>query len=164
MYTNAVPWIALAVSGLSVCFAGLAFWTSREKLRLDLYNRRFDVYSRTLDFYHALLGWAPTQSEKGTASLQDSPELIATQKAFIKASREAQFLFKDGSGIKTQLEQVHEDSIGIIGLKRDVLPKLNGPELIPFNEKCDVCWKRFHEAIPSLEGKMSDYLDFHRIW
>ncbi len=164
MYANAVPWIALAISVLSVCFTALATWTSREKLRFDLYNRRFDVYGRTLDFYHALLGWEPTQLEKNTTSLQDSPDLRAAQKAFIKASREAQFLFKDDSGIKTQLEQIHKDSIGIIGYKRDMLPKLSGPELIPFNEKCDACWKRFHEVIPSLEEKMSEYLDFHKIW
>ena len=163
MYGNAVPWIALAVSAFSVCFTALATWTSREKLRLDLYNRRFDVYSRTLDLYHAMLEWRSTELEKRTTSLQDSAELRVAQKAFIKASREAQFLFKDDSGIKAQLEQIHKDSIGIIGLKRDTLPKLSGPDFIPFNDECDACLKRFHDAIPSLEDKMSKYLDFHRI-
>jgi hypothetical protein len=163
VYANAVPWIALAVSAFSLCFTGLATWTNREKLRLDLYNRRFDVFSRTLDFYHALLGWEPTELEKRTTSLRESEQLRLAQKAFIKASREAQFLFRDDSGIKTELEQIHKDSIGIIGFKRDTLPKLSGPDIIPFNEKCDACWKRFHESILSLEEKMSKYLDFHRI-
>ena len=161
---NTVAWIALAVSAGSACFAGVASWTSRERLRLDLYNRRFDVYSRTLDFYHALLGWKPTELEKATTSLQDSPELRTTQKAFIKASREAQFLFKDASGVKKQLEQIHTDTIGIIGCLRDSLPRLNSaPERILASQQCDECWKRFHEAIPSLEEKMSEYLDFHAL-
>jgi hypothetical protein len=99
--SSAIPWIALAVSVVSVCFAGAAWWTSREKLRLDLYNRRFDVYSRTLDFYHALLSWEPTELEKAKTSLLDSPELGNTQKSFIKASREAQFLFDDDSGYRS---------------------------------------------------------------
>jgi hypothetical protein len=161
---NNVAWIALAVSVVSACFAGVASWTSRERLRLDLYNRRFEVYSRTLDLYHALLEWKPTETERMTTSLRDSPELRTTQRAFIKASREAQFLFKDVSGIKKQLEQIHSDSIRIIGYLRDFLPKLNGrPEFISANQECDECWKRFHEAIPSLEEKMSEYLDFHAL-
>ena len=81
---NTVAWIALAVSAGSACFAGVASWTSRERLRLDLYNRRFEIYSRTLDFYHALLEWKPTESERMTTSLQDSPELRTTHRVFIK--------------------------------------------------------------------------------
>jgi hypothetical protein len=73
--TELVPLLALPVSLLSAGVAYAAWWTSREKLRLDLYNRRFDVYSRTLDFYHVLLKWSPTEREKTSVSLQDSPEL-----------------------------------------------------------------------------------------
>jgi len=120
-----------------------------------------------LDLYHALLGWKPTELEKTTTSLQNSPELTTAQRAFIKAKSEAQFLFDDASDIKKQLEQIHEDSIAIIGYLRDFFPKLNtGPEFISANEKCDECGKRFHDSIPSLEKKMSQYLNFHtlRAW
>src|SRR5208283_3299593 len=92
-----ISMIALAVSAASLCVAGLAWWINRERLRLDLYNRRFDVYSRTLDFYHALIEWKPTDLERTQTSLQDSPQLRNAQKAFIKGSREAQFLFDDAS-------------------------------------------------------------------
>jgi len=156
--------IALAVSAASLCVAGLAWWINRERLRLDLYNRRFDVYSRTLDFYHALIEWKPTDLERTQTSLQDSPQLRNAQKAFIKGSREAQFLFDDASGILKQLEQVHTDSIAIIGYLRDSLPKLiGGPALATENEKCETCWNRVHNAIPSLEQKLSGYLDFHTL-
>jgi len=96
------------------------------EVRLDLYDRRFDVYARTLDFYHALLAWQPTDLEKSSHSLRDSPELGASQKAFIKAKQEALFLFAADSGIQEHLEKIHEDSIGIIGAKRDLFPNLSG--------------------------------------
>jgi hypothetical protein len=162
--SSTISFIALVVSVASACFAGAAWWTSREKLRLDLYNRRFGIYSRTLDFYHALSGWLPTELEKKEMSLQDSPELWTTQKAFIKANREVGFLFDDDSGIQQQLEQMHTDSIGIIGFLRDLAPTLLGkPELVLANEGCDQRWKRVHDAIPSLEKKLSEYLDFHTL-
>ena len=73
--SDALPWISFAVSVFSVSIAGSAWWVSREKLRLDLYNRRFDIYLRTLDFWHALGDWKPTDQEKKFTTLQDSPEL-----------------------------------------------------------------------------------------
>ncbi len=162
--SRVVSLVALAVSVASVCFAGGVWWTNREKLRLDLYNRRFEVYSRTLDFYHALLEWKPTEQEKSETSLRDSPELRTAQRAFIKASREARFLFDAVSGIQNQLEQMHNDSIAIIGYLRDFLPKLiGGPTFATENKKCDECWNRIHNGIPALEQKLSLYLDFHTL-
>jgi hypothetical protein len=156
--------MAILIAVASACFAGATAWMSREKLRLDLYNRRFNVYSQTLDFYHALLEWKPTELEKAETSLRDSPELRTTQRAFIKASREAGFLFQDESGIQKQLEEMHSDSIGIIGDLRDLLPKLIGTrEFFSENQKCDDRLKRLHDAIPSLEQKMSAYLDFQTL-
>jgi hypothetical protein len=158
---NAIPWLAFFVSVVSAFFAGAAFWISREKLRLDLYNRRFDVYRRTLDFYHALHDWSPTEAEKAATSLQDSPELRNTQRAFIKASREAQFLFDDESKLHRRLEQMHEDMMRVIGFKRDVAPALRGQpaEDATFERSL----KRINEAIPLLEQGMSRYLDFHTL-
>jgi hypothetical protein len=156
-------WIAPAVSIISVCFAGAVWWTSHEKLRLDLYNRRFDVYSRTLDFYHALLGWQPTELEKATTSLNDSPELGNTQKAFIKASREAQLLFDDTSEIQKQLEQMHEDTIWWIGYKRDCAGKpFDPPTVISMNNEFTERRKRVDNSLWHIESGLSAYLDFHR--
>ena len=161
---NAVPLLAVAVSVAAACFAGAAWWTNREKLRLDLYNRRFDVYSRTLDFYHALLEWIPSGSEKALTSLQDSPELRQTLRAFIKASREARFLFGEDSGVRKRLEQMRDDTMGIIGYQRDLAPKLNSPpDMIAEYENFKERWNRIHESIPLLEKEMSKYLNFHAL-
>jgi len=161
---NVVPLFALTVSVASACLASAAWWTSREKLRLDLYNRRFDVYSRTLDFYHSLHEWTPTDLEKASTSLQDSAELRKTQRAFIKASREAQFLFADASGIHKRLEQMHADTLFIIGYKRDTAPNLVGqPETISEYQKFAERLKRIEDSIPLLEQELSKYLDFHAL-
>jgi hypothetical protein len=162
--------VSTALSLLALFVAYLAWRTNSQKLRLDLYDRRFDIYSRTLDFYNALHAWEPTEEEKATTSLRDSPGLRATQIAFIKASREAGFLFGQGSGIQKQLEQMHSDTIWIIGYKRDS-HKLNGqPEVVlaqhqRFTERLN----RLNETIPALEKDLQRYLDFHaigraRIW
>jgi hypothetical protein len=162
--TNVVPWFALAVSAASAFFAGAAWVTNREKVRLDLYNRRFDVYSRTLDFLHALGVWKPTESEKTSTSLEEHPELWKAQSAFIKASREAQFLFADDSGVHKRLEQMHVDTMGIIGYKRDLAPKLNHPpDMIREHKNFEDRQTRIRESISLLEQEMSEYLDFHAL-
>jgi len=163
--TTAVSVFALLVSVASACFAGFGWRTNHQKLRLDLYNRRFDVYSRTLDFYHALQEWEPTDVEKTTTSLHDSPELRATQRAFIKAKEEARFLFDDDAGIHGQLEQMHKDTIGIIGYKRDYAPKLGGQTqmIIAAHAEFTERLNRINDAIPALQKALSDYLDFHAV-
>lgn len=162
---NLVPWFALAASFVSLGFAGAAGWVSREKLRLDLYNRRFDVYSRTLDLLHGLDEWHPSDAGRASKSLQDSPELSKALRAFIKASREARFLFDEGSGVQTQLDQIYADAFGIIGFRRDIAqnPGFSGPDLLsPYNEFLKRP-ERVHSSISPLEEAMSRYLNFHAV-
>lgn len=162
--TNSLTWTALVVSIISAVFAGCTWWISREKLRLDLYRRRFDVYLKTLDYWQELSVWNPTQKEIELTNLSDSPELRIYQKNFIKAHREAQFLFDDESGILNLLETMHADSIAVIGYRRDLAPKSQpGPELVQSYEESEEKRKRMDEAIPRLEKKLARYLDFHTL-
>jgi hypothetical protein len=160
-----LPWFAFAISLASLLVAAGAFWTSREKLRLDLYNRRFDVYSRMLDYVHALDDWNPTDAERASHSLQDSADLDRTKRAFIKATREAQFLFKDKSGVHKLLEQMHTDSFGIIGYRRDIArnPGFVGPDALQAYNEFLKKLERMHASILPLEQAMSKYLDFHAV-
>jgi|HubBroStandDraft_1064217.scaffolds.fasta_scaffold22041_3 hypothetical protein len=154
---------AVVISVVSACLAFAAWRTSREKLRLDLYNRRFDIYSRTLDLLHALENWHPSELEKNSTSLQQSPELEQAQRAFVKASREAQFLFDDASGIPKLLEQMHADVIAMIGFKRDIVPKLRGEAFIAENQKFTERLSRVYAVAPLLEKGMKKYLDFRTL-
>jgi hypothetical protein len=153
----------VVISGVAACVALAAWRTSREKLRLDLYNRRFDIYSRTLDLLHILETWNPSEREKNSASLEHSAELVKAQQAFVKASREAQFLFDDASRIHKLLERMHADVIAVIGFKRDIGPKLRGAELVAENQKFIERLNRVNAAAPLLEKGMKKYLDFHAL-
>jgi hypothetical protein len=161
--TVVIAVVSACIAVVSACVAFAAWRTSREKLRLDLYNRRFDIYSRTLDLLHVLETWNPSESEKSRASLQESPELEKAQRAFTKASREAQFLFDDASGVHKTLEQMHTDVIAIIGLKRDALPKFWGEAFVEQNQKLTACLNRVNGVAPLLEKGMKKYLDFHAL-
>jgi hypothetical protein len=155
--------VAVVISVVSACVAFAAWRTSREKLRLDLYNRRFDIYSRALDLLHILETWQPSEQEKNSTSLQQSPDLEKAQRAFTKASREAQFLFDDASGVHKLLEQMHADVIAVIGFKRDIGPKMRGAELAVENQKFTERLSRIYGAAPLLEKGMKKYLDFHAL-
>jgi hypothetical protein len=87
------------------------------------------------------------------------------QIAFIKASREAQFLFDDASGIHKLLEQAHSDSVWVIGYKRDIAQHPAEPQqmIASYNEK-EFHRQRFDDAIPLLEKKLAKYLDFHSLY
>jgi hypothetical protein len=37
---------------------------AREKLRLDLYNRRFEIFSSIFDFYNAMIFWEGTRANR----------------------------------------------------------------------------------------------------
>jgi hypothetical protein len=154
---------AVVISVVSACVAFAAWRTSREKLRLDLYNRRFDIYGRTLDLIHILQAWNPSEREKIVTSLESSPELVKAQQAFVKASREAQFLFDDASGIHKLLEQMNADVIAVIGFKRDIGPNLLGAEFACEHQKFIERMNRIYAATPLLEKGMKKYLDFHAL-
>src|SRR5271167_3415454 len=76
--------IATIIIAVYVAFIGTFQWiTAREKLRLDLYNRRFDVYLNALDFMQSLMMWNDIPQE----------ERLPKRARFIRATRESRFLF-----------------------------------------------------------------------
>jgi len=163
--------VSSAFSAAAVLFSGAVWWTHRERLKFDLYNRRFDIYSRTLDFYYAVSEWTPTEPEKTSSSLQDSPKLERALRAFNKAIIEAQLLFDDDSGIQEQLVQIKDDTFKIIGYRRDIVPQLGVlKEILPKYQKLFLePLQRIEASVDpssndSLVHKMSKYLKYKRIF
>lgn len=108
------------ISITPICIAAvvalIAIWQSKiskNKLRLDLYNRRFDIYSRTLDFYHALLNFDGGGGSKSPERLH----LYELQRNFIKSYRESRFLFDRKHGVFDILHEMNTRSFRIIGFK-----------------------------------------------
>jgi hypothetical protein len=135
--SNPIPWIALIVSIVSAGFAGSALWVSREKLRLDLYNKRFPIFRAAVDLRNLHFRVLTKGHEANQDVLDD----------FFRAKEEAAFLFKDSDGVKDLLDRMHEASFNI--LQRESRPglELNSPDEL----------SRYHESKMWIQNQsMSD--------
>jgi hypothetical protein len=141
-------------------FVAAVFWwqykISRNKLRLDLYNRRFEIYSKTLDFYQALISFDPSVTLKEPFN--------TLQKAFIKAYRESQFLFDEETGIYAILDQMHSKSFEILAAKEHGkdLASAHPQEFLKMHNQSMENLKWLAGAVPRLEKAMARYLNFHK--
>jgi hypothetical protein len=162
---NAVAWVAIAISVVSASISLASYWTNREKLRLDLYDRRFNIYKRSLDLYTAILKWGPTPQEIQYGVIVAPPYLDKAQKAFVKASFEAQFLFSRESGVPELLKAFGDDAYHIFNFRGSY-----GPQLAKFNPEGYVeehkryaeRMRRFMGSMEPLREGMAPFLDFHR--
>jgi len=77
---------------------------AREKLRHDLYNRRFEIFSSIFDFYYAVISWKETPT----------PEQQAARQRFFKAYQESVFLFTKESGIPDLLKMLNDEGGEVI--------------------------------------------------
>lgn len=161
--TNIVAWIVTVTPILiTLLISGFVAWithqqlkTNQEKLRLDLYNRRFDIYAKTLNFYHALLEYDASKKASTFSSLHNE---------FIKSQREAQFLFDRNSQIFQILEELHSKSFKIIGFKEDGKKTISCPEMLSkMAAEMTEAFSFFDLSIKKLEVAMARYLDFHKV-
>ena len=60
---NTVAWLAFAASAFSVIISISAAWTNREKLRLDLYDRRNRIYESAVNLHALLVNWNATAND-----------------------------------------------------------------------------------------------------
>ena len=126
--------------------------TSEEKLRLDLYERRFDVYSRSIDFYQSLESWTGSQSNRETHRL------------FIKAKLESSFLFPVESGIQKRLQEMDGGAFKLIGYKDTLVgSSIDAHTKSRFHGEAMGGLSNFDKGIQELQAQMAPYLDFHDI-
>lgn len=145
--------IATIVIAIYVASIGTFQWfTARDKLRLDLYNRRFDVYLAALDFMQALMVWS---------SVPDT-ERLPKRIAFIRASRESRFLFADDPRIVQLLDEFNTRSFKVTGYVEElskyvaIMPK---ETLAAYDEKqSSLEW--IMASISKIETLMMPYLAF----
>lgn len=118
--------------------------TNRQKLKLDLYNKRFEVYTATLKFYQELIGDGVTSE---------------THKNFIEKKEAAKFLFSDDISIYELLNELHVKSFKVKAFKEhrgELEPNPVISELA--QESLEVVdWS--NEAVKSLSGKLEKYLN-----
>ena len=134
------------------------FKLGRDKIRLDLYARRFAVFERTLAFYNALIG--------GTAESLQSEYFIQLQLDFTKSCKESQFLFELDTGIYQLLEDLQSRAFKITGFKVHGRMVSDHPEtLIKMNDAATEAFEYFDTAIKKIEKEITSYLNFRRgLW
>ena len=93
-----------ALAGLMAAMAGFLTWrVAHQKLKLDLYDKRFAIYEAALDFY--LL-------KDGHLDSGDPKRVEDIHRTFIRACREAKFLFDTASGVFEALDKVRCMAVG----------------------------------------------------
>jgi hypothetical protein len=101
-------WTAAATTALAAIAAWIAYRQSRineEKLRFDLYNKRFEVYRSTVEFVNAL------------HFLESAESVDAKHIAFVKSVWESEFLFDRSSGIHQLLNEMNSGSFKVLKFK-----------------------------------------------
>lgn len=127
---------------ISLVVAGIAFrqWRlSEEKIRSDMYARRFAVYENTLHLYYALM-WNTSKEQ-----------LISAQVKFMTSVRESGFLFKKDDGISATLDAFRLESNPFVNQKMGMPGQ--EPGIVVSLEK------RIHE----LEAKLWPYIDMTKL-
>lgn len=156
-----LPWVQIGTGITTAALAAMAYLISREqarysreKLRLDLYNRRFAIYDLALTFYRALVVYDGKRS----------PEFESMSIDFAHGVKESQFLFDDSAGVPTRLVSMMAAFGRIAGFKEEG-SKLasHPPTFIELNAKVQDDLDRLPFQIGALEETLAPYLDFHKI-
>jgi hypothetical protein len=122
--------------------------TNQEKLRFDLYQRRFGIYLRVLDFHFAI--WQ-----------QDEPKLALLHMLFMKAFWESKFLFPKESGIYDFLRDYNVRAARVRVSKSGIEPLGDITQEARAQLIEDKIWIK--DCIDTLDEKLGPYMNFHSI-
>jgi hypothetical protein len=138
-----------AVVALYVALINRQQWlTNQEKLRFDLYQRRFEIYLRVLDFHFAI--WQ-----------QDEPKLNLLHMTFMKAFWESKFLFPEESGIYDFLDEYNLRTSRVRAYRSQIPPSSDLTPEVRAQLTKDEIWIK--DCIGVLDVKLGTYLNFHSI-
>jgi hypothetical protein len=104
-HLKTVEEIATVFIALYVASIGTLQWVNaREKIRLDLYNRRFEVYASTMAYMQTVMAW----------ELVTESKRFEQREAFIRAMFESDFLFEDNQRIPALLDEFNSRSFAMV--------------------------------------------------
>ena len=170
-HPSEIAWTAIITALITIALQNIAqFWVTKrldagrhlnasmlhdEKARLDLYDRRFAAYTSCLDFYAALIEWKK----------EATPEQIDARRSFFIASKEAQFLFSQESGIPEIMKNIHTSSLKVTSWVEQNERMKSVPELYitSFQASHNFLVEDFQTDFKRLEDAIRPYLDFTRV-
>lgn len=143
----------IAISGAVGLIAFFQWRLARQKLRLDLYNRRYAIYESLLTFYPILIGW------KG------EPEQKAVYDRFFRASKEAKFLFSHKSGIPALFDEMMDDAAYAIGFTDNVESiRTDRNLLMEMHAKTtEIHVTKFDRHFKTLTAAITPFIRFHAV-
>lgn len=129
--------------------------TAKEKLRHDLFERRWLVFVTALDLYYAMISWADVPTH----------EQAKAKDAFFRAYQQSGFLFSKESGVEDLMKNLNDMANTVTGLKEslrnaglDVATRLSWQ-----TEIHNIQTRRFEESFLRLKSAISPYLNFHEL-
>lgn len=137
--------ISILMAGFLAYIAYQKLVTNRNKLKFDLYIKRFEVYSVSLIFYQEL------------TAAGASKELV---REFIEKKEAAKFLFSTEPSIYSLLNEMHDKSFKINAVKTNRDDSAISPaamDLLVKNATEATSW--FGSAIEDLSKKMEKFLN-----
>lgn len=149
----ATVFAAIAAVSVTAYFAWHQKKIAKEKLRLDLYDRRFEIFSSIFGFYDAMISWTGT------------PEQIEARRRFFRAYQESCFLFANESGIADLLKTLNDAGAAVIGFKEHYDHYRSDPHNMigQINKSMEIQTKTFEERLAKLRSAVHKYLDFSKI-
>lgn len=121
--------------------------TARQRLKLDLYEKRFNIYITVLDLYLA-------DMKKELSDIKEA------EFPFVKAFRESQFLFLGQDGVYDTLNKI-KDAHGAISVHEEQKEKDKKNSFIA--DRASVARNELEKLLLTLEAQLDKYLDFRKI-
>ena len=140
------PILSIIISIVLVYVAIQQMITNRNKLKLELYNKRFEVYSSALTFGQEL-----TSNELSSETHRD----------FINKKESSYFLFSNNQNIYKLLEEMHENSFKIQGFRKSAEQLKYSPDaFLKVQREHEYALVFFNDVMPRLRYEMNNYLQF----
>lgn len=144
----------LIISAYVAWIAYQQYRTNNEKLRLDLYDRRFSIYTASLDFYHTLAAFD-----------ENNEQHMESHRVFIKAVRESRFLFGEESEAVELLEDMQQRAAGIMGFRsyaQEIRSDSDEYRTWFNKQQSDYLWMGGEDGLMRLERILAPFLDFRK--
>ncbi len=126
---------------------------SREKLRLDLYERRWKIFKSIFDFYYVMIAWTGSDEQK------------AVRDQFFMAYQESAFLFDPADGVEQLLKDLNDKGRKVMSYKDGSLQGWDAKSKADLaKEAGEIQTFGFEEGLAKLKNAMAKYLGFKNLY
>jgi hypothetical protein len=128
--------------------------TAKEKLRHDLYEKRWAIFESIFDYYRAMITWERTTEQE------------RAKERFFRSYQQSGFLFsKDVEELMKNLNDQGNVVTGLKDLMADADTRPTDPKTIADWSKRinDIQTRGFEEGFLKLKATIAPYLSFHRL-